>query len=64
MIMGRRIHHDGTQRVLRQHILNVALRLEGEKMRFEKRSKTGGAPPIDAVVALSMANFECMRLTL
>jgi phage terminase large subunit-like protein len=64
MVMGRRIHHDGTNRTLRQHILNTAVQITGDRMRFEKRSKTGGAPPIDAVVALSMSAYETNRLNL
>lgn len=62
-IMERRLHHNGDQPELRQHIINADRKQETEQyLRIVKREATG--KPIDACVALSMANAEARRLNI
>lgn len=71
MVVQKRIWHDGHSG-LRAHIDNAMAKTSGEKFRFvtEDSGKsstyvgTRTHKPIDALVAASMANAECMRLIL
>jgi hypothetical protein len=69
MILHRQIVHGG-HIGLRQHIDNAASKaVEDSKLRFikmdNKRTRTGQtSKPIDALVAMSMANAECLELNL
>jgi phage terminase large subunit-like protein len=70
MVVTKRISHSGNQ-VLRQHVDNAMAKTSGEKFRFvtadEGKTKTTRSRvprPIDALIAVSMANAECMRLIL
>jgi phage terminase large subunit-like protein len=67
-IVRREITHNGS-RVLRSHVDNAAVKESTGKFRFEKMDiKTmrdgASARPIDALIALSMADYECTRLNL
>jgi phage terminase large subunit-like protein len=67
MIVSREIVHQGDPE-LNKHINNVHSKNTGTGMRFVKPDSTtvGGVTkrPIDCAVALSMGNYECMRLNL
>jgi len=69
MIINRTFTHSSGNVDLRTHADNAGAKDDGKQYRFVKQSskldKSGAtARPIDALVALSMANFECMRLLL
>lgn len=60
-IINRHLAHDGNE-ILRQHVLNANAKVqkdEDSKLRIVKKA---GGRKIDAVVALSMANFQCKYL--
>lgn len=58
IVVSRKLAHNGDP-VLRQHVANAAAKLEGDKkLRFVKRGKG----KVDALIAASMATFECLRL--
>lgn len=61
MIRDRRIEHDGSYPILRQHIINADRKPDDDKLRIIKRIET---LKIDAVVALSMAIDRAMRYNL
>lgn len=62
-IRDRRVHHNGLQPELTAHLMNANRKPELENMlRLIKREATGS--PIDAAVALSMANREARRLNI
>lgn len=69
MIKQQQIVHDGSQG-LREHVDNAAVKTIGEQFRFVKpdTDTTSGRSrkkrPIDALVALSMANERCLFLNL
>lgn len=68
MVVHKDISHSGDP-TLRQHVDNAMSKTSGEKFRFTTRDagKAPGsraAPPIDALIAVSMANAECLRLIL
>jgi phage terminase large subunit-like protein len=68
MIVHRQIAHDGDA-TLRAHVDNAVAKTIGEKYRFQKptqstKSNSRKRRPIDALVATSMGNFECLRLNL
>jgi phage terminase large subunit-like protein len=68
LIVQRSIAHSGEME-LREHVDNAAAKDTGDKYRFCKMDTStlrGGetAKPIDALVALSMAVYRCMRLNL
>lgn len=63
MVRDRLFHHSGNAE-LRQHVQGAASKIpkeEENKMRFIKKSDRS---KIDALVALSMASAECLRLNL
>lgn len=63
LIRDRRLHHSGSAE-LRDHVQNANAKTDAEgesKLRLVKRNETG---KIDAVVALSMSAYECLRLTI
>lgn len=61
LALSRKVAHNGDA-TLRQHVGNAAAKTEGEKsLRFVKRSDK---LKIDAVVAASMACWQCLRLNL
>ena len=66
-IVRREIVHNGDA-VLRSHVNNAAAATKNEKYRFVKMSTSLlqgiTAKPIDALVATSMADFECQRLNI
>lgn len=61
-ILRKEITHDGNEE-LRDHLQNADAQTDGEshKKRIVKRTES---KKIDAAVALSMANFECLRLNI
>lgn len=67
LIAQRRIGHDGN-RILRSHIDNAMCKLDGDKFRFvrggTKDQYNVSQQPIDALIALSMATHECLRLNI
>lgn len=70
MIRVQEIGHDGNA-VLREHVDNAMAKTDGDKFRFVSpdsgrghRNTMGRDRPIDALVAVSMANAECLRLIL
>jgi len=68
MVLQKQVSHIGG-RDLRQHVDNAAAKHNGKNMRFVKPDRKVGAgggtmKPIDALVAASMANKECLRLNL
>jgi len=63
LIVQRRLAHSGAE-VLEEHMKNAAAKLqkgEDSKMRIIKRAQN---KKVDAVVAMSMGVYECLRLTL
>lgn len=61
LVTARKVAHNGDP-TLRQHVINAAAKLEGEKsMRFVKRSDR---LKIDSLVAASMAVWQCLKLNL
>jgi len=62
LIQAQRVVHDGSQE-LRSHLKNANRKLDasGKKLRIVKSTRS---QPIDLAVALSMACFECLRLSL
>ena len=62
LIIQRRLHHDGSEK-LEQHLTACAAKeyKDSNKLRIVKKE---GRKPIDAIVALSMASYECLRLNL
>jgi phage terminase large subunit-like protein len=64
LIIQRRIRHDGAWPVMREHLSNANKKVspsEDTRLRIVKKSE---GRKVDAVVALSMATAECLRLTL
>lgn len=64
MIVQRRMRHDGAWPQVREHLSNANKKVaasEDTRLRIVKKSE---GRKIDAVVALSMATAECLRLTL
>jgi len=63
LIVQRRIVHDGTHTILRQHLGNADAKVDesGHKLRIVKRTASG---KIDAAVALSMAAYRALELNL
>jgi phage terminase large subunit-like protein len=64
MIVQRRIRHDGAWPQVREHLSNANKKVsatEDTRLRIVKKSE---GRKIDAVVALSMATAECLRLAL
>ena len=66
MIRDRRIHHNGTHEHLRKNIMNAMAQITSEdkedrKIRIVKASKE---KKVDLTVALSMANYQCVKLNL
>lgn len=64
LIVQRRIRHDGAWPVIREHLANANKKVsatEDTRLRIVKKSETR---KIDAVVAMSMAAHECLRLDL
>jgi hypothetical protein len=64
MIVQRRIRHDGAWPEVREHLSNANKKVsatEDTRLRIVKKSE---GRKIDAVVALSMATAECLRLAL
>ncbi len=62
MIVQRRIRHDGAWPIIREHLANANKKVsaaEDTRLRIVKKSETR---KIDAVVAMSMAVAECLRL--
>ena len=58
IVVSRKLAHNGDP-ILKQHVQNAAAKLEGDKkLRFVKRGKG----KVDALIAASMATFECLRL--
>lgn len=66
-IIHKRIAHNG-ETVLRAHVDNAAAKKTGEKIRFIKMDEGEQfgrtRRPIDALVALSMGNYRCLKLIL
>jgi phage terminase large subunit-like protein len=62
LVMSRRIAH-GNDPTMRQHVQNAAAKTEGDArhLRFVKKADR---LKIDALVAASMAAFQCLRLNL
>jgi phage terminase large subunit-like protein len=66
-VIRKEITHNGDIR-LRKHVDNAATKTSNEKFRFVKidtgTSRGATAKPIDLLICLSMADFECSRLNL
>lgn len=62
-VLNRMIHHSG-ERDLKEHILNADAQKEVKEERTIRIVKKNPNRKIDAAVALSMADYECMRLNL
>ena len=62
LVMARKLAHDGNP-TLRQHVQNAAAKIQGDArhLRFVKKADR---LKIDALVAASMAAFQCLRLNL
>jgi len=63
IIRDRRLHHTGSEQ-LRQHVQNANSKTEANQDSKLRIVKKGATRRIDAVVALSMAAKECLRLLL
>lgn len=67
MVLQRQISHTGDQQ-MREHIDNAYTKKSDTQMRFVKPSRATRhnvtMRPIDALIAASMANSECLRLNL
>jgi hypothetical protein len=63
MIIQRRIQHDGTHTVIREHLANADAKVDesGHKLRIVKRA---AHLKIDAAVALAMANYRTLELNM
>lgn len=72
LIIGRRLSHRGSgsvsidrgASVLRNHILNAGVRLQKDQDSTMRLIKVSQSRKIDAAVALSMASFRCVYLSL
>jgi len=64
MIRDQQIHHDGSMPELEEHFLGAAAQMSPTEDTRLKIVKRDADSKIDAVVALSMANRECLRLNL
>jgi hypothetical protein len=63
LIIQRRIKHDGTHAVIREHLANADAKVDesGHKLRIVKRA---AHLKIDAAVALAMANYRTLELNM
>lgn len=63
MILTRRIHHDGDER-LKQHILNAGAKVQKDEDSTMRLIKIAQNRKIDAAVATSMAAARCLYLVI
>lgn len=63
LIVQRRIKHDGTHAIIREHLANADAKVDesGHKLRIVKRA---AHLKIDAAVALAMANYRTLELNM